>query len=260
MITSLNNDRVKRVCQLQSRRRAREKSGLFVIEGTKLARDAFEAGMPIAEVFYTFSYAESEEGQALLSELSTQSAALTIVDDAVMQAMSDTETPQGLLLTLPIPALESPSGTPFILIVSGVADPGNMGTIMRAAAAAGVPQMLVTSGTVDVTNPKVVRSAMGAHFRLPVQHLSWDSIADRLDEHVIFLAESGSGTPYFDVNWRQPCALIIGSEARGPGTRARQIAHAYVTIPMPGGMESLNVAMATSILLFEMVRQRTTGG
>jgi TrmH family RNA methyltransferase len=141
-------------------------------------------------------------------------------------------------------------------IIDGVSDPGNMGTILRAAAAAGVPLLIVTAGTVDLTNPKVLRSGMGAHFRLPVQHLSWKGIAERFSEHVIFLAEAGSGTPYFSVDWVQPSALIVSEEARGASEDAQRIAHVRVTIPMPGEMESLNVAMATSILLFEMVRQR----
>jgi TrmH family RNA methyltransferase len=257
MITSLSNERVKKVIGLQARRTARRKAGLFVIEGTRLVCDAVEAGVPFSEVFYTEEYGASAEGRAVLDAVSDKRGMLLAVDEPVMQAMSDTQTPQGILVTLPPPQLEVPEDYSFALIIDGVSDPGNMGTIMRAAASAGVPVMMVTSGTVDLTNPKVVRSAMGAHFRLPVQALSWQGIASRLADKAIFLADVRNGSPYYQVDWTQPCALIVSEEAHGASQEAVELAHAYVTIPMPGQMESLNVAMASSILLFEMVRQRS---
>ncbi len=256
MITSLSNERVKKVIGLQSRRIARRKAGLFVIEGTRLVRDAVEAEVPLSEVFYTDDFAASEEGRAVLDAVSDRRGMLLSVDEPVMQAMSDTQTPQGILVTLPLPELEIQEDYSFALIIDGVSNPGNMGTIMRAAASAGVPLMMITSGTVDLTNPKVVRSAMGAHFRLPVQALSWQGIASRLADKAIFLADVKNGSPYYQVDWTQPCALIVSEEAHGASREAVELAHAYVTIPMPGQMESLNVAMASSILLFEMVKQR----
>ena len=108
-----------------------------------------------------------------------------------MQAMSDTETPQGVLATLPLPDVRPPEDFAFALVSDAVSDPGNLGTIMRAAAAAAVPLLIVASGTVDPFNPKVVRSAMGAHFRLPVERLSWDGIRERLAGRAIFLADIG---------------------------------------------------------------------
>lgn len=260
MITSLNNERVKEVRALQARRRAREKARRFVVEGTRLLREAVLAGAPVSEVFYTEEFARSKEGRDLLGQLSELGPALVAVDDAVMQAMSDTETPQGVLATLPLPDVRPPEDFAFALVSDAVSDPGNLGTIMRAAAAAAVPLLIVASGTVDPFNPKVVRSAMGAHFRLPVERLSWDGIRERLAGRAIFLADIGSGAPYFDVDWLQPCALIVSDEAHGPSENAARLAHARVTIPMPGGTESLNVAMATSVLLFERVRQQAQSG
>ncbi len=257
MITSSNNERVKAVRGLQTRRRAREKAGRFVIEGSRLLHEAVQAGVPVAEVFYSEAYAASPEGQATLDVLSGSGALLAAVDERVMVEMSDTQTPQGVLAVLPVPRLEPPEDASFTLVVDAISDPGNLGTIMRVAAAAGVPLMIAASGTVDFTNPKVVRGAMGAHFRLPVERLSWEGIAARLEERAVFLAEAGSGTPYYRIDWTQPCALIVGGEARGSGDAAARLAHARVTIPMPGGMESLNVAMATSILVFEVARQRS---
>ncbi|MBN1428274.1 MAG: RNA methyltransferase [Anaerolineae bacterium] len=257
MITSTANERIKFVRSLQEQRRARHKSGKFVLEGANLISEAILSGSPIEDAFYTDDFIATPDGTAVLDGLSQAGAVLLAVSDAVMQAMSDTKTPQGILAVLPTPRLAPPAELTFALVIDAVSDPGNMGAIMRVAAAAAVPVMLVTTGTVDLTNPKVVRSAMGAHFRLPVQMLSWEGVAGRLTDHVIFIAESRHGAPYYQVDWSQPSALIVSDEAHGPSPEALQLAHARVTIPMPGGMESLNVAIASSILIFEMLRQRS---
>lgn len=257
MITSASNEHVKLVRSLQAQRRARHKAGRFVIEGTNLVLDAVAAGAEIDEVYYSEEFAGSPNGQSALETLSRSGAGLLAVADPVMRVMSDTQTPQGILAVLAVPHLPAPEDFSFALVIDAVSDPGNMGALMRVAAAAGVPLMLVTSGTVDLTNPKVVRSAMGAHFRLPVQMLSWEGIARRLADHAIFIAEAKGGAPYYQVDWRQPSALIVSDEAHGASREATQAAHARVTIPMPGGTESLNVAMASGILIYEMVRQRS---
>lgn len=253
MITSFDNERVKFVRALQSRRRARRKSSRFVAEGANLAREIIASQTSVETVFYTESFAANNID--LLDGLSSLTDAMLPVSDPVMASMSGTKTPQGIVAVLPFLNLDPPSNIPFVLIIDRVADPGNMGAVMRAAAGAGVPLMMVTAGTVDLTNPKVIRSAVGAHFRLPVQYLSWEGIAGRLSEHVIFLADPSGGAPYYQVDWTQPCALIISDEAHGPGNEARRLAHAQVTIPMPGGIESLNLATAASILIFEWARQ-----
>lgn len=227
------------------------------MEGMRLVHEAILAQAQVDEAYYTQAFAASEDGRAVLDDLSRLNATLVAVDESVMASMSDTQTPQGILCVLPIPRLEPPQDFSFALVVDRVADPGNLGTIMRAAAAAGVPLMIATSGTVDYTNPKVVRGAMGAHFRLPVERLSWEGAVSRLSGRAIFLADVRGGVPYYRVDWTQPCALVIGSEAHGPDEDALRLVHARVTIPMPGGMESLNVAMAASIFVFEMVRQRS---
>lgn len=258
MITSTSNEHVKLVRSLQAQRRARHKAGRFVLEGANLVLDAVAAGAALDQVFYTEEYASSPDGTSKLETLSRSGTGLLAVAEPVMRAMSDTLTPQGILAVIAIPALPAPEDFTFALVIDAISDPGNMGSLMRVAAAAGVPLMLVTSGTVDLTNPKVVRSAMGAHFRLPVQMLSWEGVARRLADHVIFIAEARGGAPYYQVDWTQPSALIVSDEAHGASQEARQVAHARVNIPMPGGMESINVAMASGILIYEMLRQRIT--
>ncbi len=180
-----------------------------------------------------------------------------------MKTASETETPQGLLVVLAHRALPIPISPDFLLILDGIRDPGNLGTILRTAAAAGVEAVLLAPGCADAWSPKVLRAAMGAHFHLPIQDLSWPEIRHILklsDKAMhIYLADSASGIPYTQADFRAPSVLIVGGEAYGAGKDATSLADEKVHIPMPGGSESLNAAVAASILLFEIVRQRARG-
>jgi TrmH family RNA methyltransferase len=142
------------------------------------------------------------------------------------------------------------------LVADRIADPGNLGTILRTALASGVEALFLTKGTVDPFNPKVVRGAMGAHFHLPIEILEPGALAQRLDDLEIWVAEAGQGMLYHEVNWRQPIALIISCEAHGPQPAIRSLAKGQVQIPMIGPTDSLNAAIAAAVILFEIVRQR----
>jgi TrmH family RNA methyltransferase len=147
-----------------------------------------------------------------------------------------------------------------VLVLDAVQDPGNVGTLLRSAEAAGVGQVLCGPGTGDVYSPKVVRAAMGAHFTLALQaDVSWDALAEmlRATPH-IYAAVGAATTPYYAADWRGPAALIIGNEAHGIGREALALATQQVCIPMQGQAESLNAAVAGSIILFEALRQRKT--
>jgi TrmH family RNA methyltransferase len=144
----------------------------------------------------------------------------------------------------------------LFLILDAVRDPGNLGTILRSGEAAGVGQVLLAPGTVDLYNPKVVRGAMGAHFRLPVFSHDWPDISKQTSGRAVWLAHAAGDTTYDAVDWTQPSALIVGGEASGAGQEAAQIATGRVSIPMTGGAESLNAAMAATVILFEAARQR----
>ena len=136
-----------------------------------------------------------------------------------------------------------------------------MGTLLRSAEAIDVAEVLCTTGTVDAYSPKVVRAAMGAHLRLALeQDLSWDATAERLSfvDHV-YAADAEASMPYYAADWRQPSALIIGNEARGLSENARLLARSLIGIPMRGRAESLNAAVAGSVILFEALRQRMRG-
>lgn len=251
MITSLTNAKVKYVRRLQAERRFRQEVGAFVVEGTRWLT---ELSRP-EQLFYTATWAARPEHQTLLHPflpLANQ------VSEEVMQAMSDTESPAGILAILPFPNLPFPPHPHQLLILDQIRDPGNLGTILRTSAAAGVSGVLLTPGCVDPFNPKVVRSGMGAHLRLPFRPESWPAIAQLTADRPIWLADARAQLPYTAVNWTQPTALIIGNEARGGGTQAEQLATGRIAIPIHAATESLNAAIATAIILFESLRQTTS--
>lgn len=254
MITSSANPKVKFVRGLQAKRAAREAEGLFVVEGVRLVEEAANAAAPPRLVFHTADL--DPRAQAVLQRLAARGAQVEAVTPAVLAAASDTQSPQGLLVLAPMPALPAPAALTLALVLDGLGDPGNLGAILRAASAAGVEAVFLAPGTVDPYNPKVVRAAMGAHFHLPIIAANWDDLARRLAGLDLWLAEARAGQPYHSVDWRQPSALIIGSEASGPSAPARRLAPRQVSIPMPGPAESLNAAIAAAVILFEAARQR----
>jgi len=256
MVTSLKNDKVKYVRALQSRRRVRQRERRFVFEGVRLVEEAARAGVAPAYVFYTEPAESDERGARLLETFRTASVPCYGVSDAVMVACSDTETPQGILAVLPIPDLSRPNHPTLTLILDRVRDPGNLGTILRTALAAGVEQVLLTPDTVDASNPKVIRAAMGAHLRLPVTVLGWDAITEAVTGCDVWLAATSGETVYTAVGWTRPVALIVGGEAGGAGKQAYALAQGQVSIPMAEGVESLNTAVAAAVILFEALQQR----
>ena len=253
MITSAQNERVKYVRSL-ARRRVRQREGRFVVEGTRLLDELGRAGIRPALAFYTTTWAETPTGQRLLPLVRTAGEGTWPVSETVMAACSDTQTPQGVLAVVPFLSLEPRPG--LLLILDGIRDPGNLGTILRSAESAGVGQVLLAPGTVDLYNPKVVRGAMGAHLRLPVLSHDWPAISKWASEHTVWLADAAAETAYDAVDWTRPCALIVGGEASGAGQEAANLTTGWVSIPMAGGADSLNAAMAATVILFEAARQR----
>jgi len=256
MITSLRNDKVKYVRKLQDQARIRAREQRFVLEGVRLVEEVVQVGLPPTFVFYTEALKEDRRGGDLVASLRAMGAPCYAVSEAVMESCSDTVTPQGVLVVLPLPNLPRPANPDFTLIIDRLRDPGNLGTILRTALSAGVEQVFLAPGTVDATNPKVVRAAMGAHLRLPVVDAEWNVIGEVVRGCDVWLAAAGAEIEYTAVDWTRPAALIIGSEAHGAGERARSLAQSRITIPMASEIESLNAAIATAIILFEAVRQR----
>jgi TrmH family RNA methyltransferase len=259
MITSNRNPKVQWIRLLNAHSRERSESQAFVVEGVRLVEEALRAGWIAHLVLHTGVL--DARGQAVLQGFAAQGAPVEQVSEQVMRHASDTQTPQGLLAVLGMQALSLPDKLDFIFIPDGVRDPGNLGTVLRTAVAAGVNLVCLPPGTVDVYAPKVLRAGMGAHFRLPLVAASWQEIDELLVKAGvrITLAAAGQGTPYTQADLRSPLALVVGGEAEGAGEYARNLAHQQVHIPMPGGSESLNAAVAAAVLMFEVVRQRQEG-
>jgi TrmH family RNA methyltransferase len=258
MITSIHNPRVQAVSKLQLQAKVRREKQEFVVEGVRLAEEALQAGWQAQLVLFTDQL--DQRGKAVVSGFLDKKIPAEEVSEAVMKAISGTETPQGILVVLSVRQLPIPEPPTFLLVLDGVRDPGNLGTILRTSLAAGVQAVLLAPGCVDAFSPKVVRGGMGAHFRLPILQPGWDGIRSILktpgSRLQVYLADSTAGVPYSCVDYHSPVAIIIGGEASGAGAESAALADEMVHIPMPGGSESLNVAVAAGILVFEVVRQR----
>lgn len=255
MISSPANPQVKRVRRLQNDRRFRYREQAFVVEGTRLLQEMVTDPRYLQALYYTQDWLADSANAALLASLPAASIAHEVGDE-VMGSMSATETAPGILAVANMMPLPLPSPPTMLLILDAVSNPGNLGAMLRTAAAAGVDAVLLGPGCVDMYNPKVVRGAMGAHFRLPIAQLDWDEIHSYAQPVKTWLSDTVGDVLYADVDWKRPSALIISNEARGAGHEARLLAQNSVTIPMAHETESLNAAMASAVILFEAFRQR----
>lgn len=254
MITSLSNERVRLVRALQSQRKAREREQALVVEGVRMAEEIVRARQPVRLVFH--DAALSPHLRALLNQMARLGAEIEEVTPGVMKACSEDTTPPGILAVLPSVSLPIPEVVQWALVADGITNPGNLGSLLRCAEAFGVQVVFLPPGTADPFSPKVLRGAMGAHFRLPLASVTWAELKDRLRDLRVFVAEAHRGAPCDQVDWRGRVALILGGETSGPGDQARSLATQAVRIPVRGEAESLNVAVACGILLFEAARLR----
>lgn len=260
MIASPANSHVKRIRSLAADRKDRRRERLFVLEGVRLVADALAHGGAIElALFAPDQLDQTEAGRELRAKLEHVPRAYPATSQ-VVAAAADTVHPQGVVALARWPEVE-PGRPGIILVLDAIQDPGNLGTLLRSAEAVGVAEVLCASGTADIYGPKVVRAAMGAHFRLAMeQDLGWEAVGERLFvvDHV-YAADADATMPYYAADWRQPSALIVGNEAHGLSEEARSLARNLVGVPMRGRAESLNAAVAGSVILFEALRQRTRG-
>jgi RNA methyltransferase, TrmH family len=260
VITSTANSHVKYIRSLAADRKERRRERMFVLEGVRLVADALASGAALELALYAPEPLEATAaGKALAARL-REIPRTYEASQQVVAAAADTVHPQGVVAAARWPTVE-PGRPGIVLVLDAVQDPGNLGTLLRSAEAVGVAEVLCAPGTADVYAPKVVRAAMGAHFRLAVeQELGWEAVDERLMavDHV-YAAEAGATMPYYAADWRQPSALLVGSEARGLSEDGRARATKLIGIPMRGGAESLNAAVAGSVILFEALRQRSLG-
>jgi RNA methyltransferase, TrmH family len=254
VITSSQNSKVKLVRALLGRARERREANAFVVEGVRLVEEAVNSNWGLRFALYDETL--NERGRSQVEGLRSRGFDVEMVSESLMRSLSETETPQGVLAVLDFKQLPIPDSPNFILIPDQVRDPGNLGTLLRTAAATGVDAVLLPPETTDAFAPKVVRSGMGAHFRLPIHSWTWDEIKSRTKALSIYLADM-DGQSCWKTDLRQPLALIVGGEADGASSAAHSLVTQKISLPMSENVESLNAGVAGSVLMFEVVRQRS---
>lgn len=261
VITSSSNQLIKDIRLLYKKKNRWERKEFF-IEGTRSVEQCLKSDGRIKHVVYS-SELLNEEGLNLIETLEDSKYKVFDTSAKVFKSISDTESPQGILAVVEIK--ESDFGdmlseNNFLILLDRVQDPGNLGTIIRTADAFGANGIIVTSGCVDVYNPKTVRSTMGSIFQIPVVHI--DDISEAIGllkgEHISIIASSLDTDTYsYDMDFKKDCALVIGNEGAGISTEVIEQSDQLVKIKMTGKAESLNAGIASGVLMYEVLRQRT---
>ncbi len=261
IITSTANQQVKQIIQLKNKAAKRAEQGVFLAEGIRLCRE-LPSGW-IERMYVSEPFLQKEENLQSLHRFLKEGIGYEVVSDAVYARLSDTKTPQGILCVARRPSYVladlMQADQTHLLILEGIQDPGNMGTIVRTAEGAGVTGIIMDAGCVDLFAPKTVRATMGSICRVPF--IRTNSLADTIQEVKrqgirIFAAHLSGRNDYDELDYTKGTAFLIGSEASGLKEETARQADVYLKIPMEGRLESLNAAMAAGILMYETARQR----
>ena len=261
MITSTKNEQVRHVQNLVKKSRDRREEGLYVAEGLRICRELDPKETVSLYVTEAFLEGPGKEGDTAgwLKHFCCDT-----VSEPVMRAMADTQTPQGILAvvrqkTYTLESILEGAECPCLMILETIQDPGNLGTIIRAGEGAGMTGIIMDRGTADIYNPKVIRSTMGSILRVPflyVPDLGKACLQAKKRGIRLFAAHLDGKQPYDREDYTGPCGFLIGNEANGLSDSVSALSDVYVKIPMKGKVESLNAAVAASVLMFEAARQR----
>lgn len=261
MITSNSNAKVKQLICWQKKRKSREEDGIYLVEGLRMFVEAPKD--KVREVYVSESFYQKRREEL---QLDTWGKKLEILSDSVYAHVSDTKTPQGVLVVMeqtkyPLEQFlkEKNGKKPLLMVLDNLQDPGNLGTILRAGEAAGVTGIILSSDCVDVYNPKVIRSTMGSMFRMPFVYVEdlMQTLRELKDHDIHTYAAHLKGKhSYEEEDYASGTAFLIGNEGNGLREEVAEEAEIYIKIPMCGEVESLNAAIAASVLMFEAARQR----
>lgn len=259
MIASTGNTKVKRLANLMKKKKARDGEKVYLVEGIRMFREVPKEDL--LEVYASESFYKKEE--ILIHEiLEGTSVREEILTDTVYAYVSDTKTPQGILCVVKQKDYEIKKlleEKTQLMILEHLQDPGNLGTIFRTAEAAGVTGILMDKGCVDIYNPKTIRSTMGAIYRVPFIYTEelHKTMKDLQSQGVkIYAAHLEDSLDYDLPDYTAPTAFLIGNEGNGLTRETADLADQYIKIPMEGQVESLNAAVAATVLMFEAARQR----
>jgi len=259
---NLSKEKLKKIYKLKTEK-GREKEGKFLIEGLHLCEEALFSFWEVELLLFSLEFIRSARGKKLLEEFRERGIGLFSIKRKDMEKLAHTKTPQGIMgvvnkkeFFLEKTFLKKAT---FLLGLDNIRDPGNLGTIIRTADAAGTDGVLLSKGCVELYNPKVVRSTIGSVFHLPViEKLELKDIILELKSSgfKIFASEVRRGKDYIKINYPEKICLLIGSEASGIDKEVLHLADERIKIPIYGKAESLNASVAAGILLYEMVRKK----
>lgn len=252
MITSGTNAQIKNLVRLQKSGKTRREQGVFIAEGLRLFRE-----IPMEQIVKAYVTEEFlEKNEALIQKVDYE-----VVAQNVLKEAADTKTPQGILAVVKQCVHQTEEllkqESPCLLVLENVQDPGNLGTMIRTAEGAGVQGILISEDTVDIYNPKVIRSTMGSIFRVPFVVMSMEEILKFLREHhITSYAAHLDGKDFYEEDYKKACAFFIGNEGNGLTDKTSKQTDRKIKIPMYGKVESLNAAIAATVLMYEAMRQR----
>ncbi len=257
-ITSSANKHIRDIIQIRETR-AKFRHAAFLVEGPHPVEMALAAGVQIKEVFVTEAFINAKEHRTLLGKVT---AAIFEVSEQVLNKITDTETPQGIVALAgytpgKLDAL-SLKENPLLVVLDAIQDPGNLGTIIRTADAAGADAVILLPGTCDAFMPKVIRATAGSLFNVPLLYAEPAALVEWLSKHKVPLAVTAAdaGKTVFDTDLSRGIAIAFGNEAHGVSDQLRKAADRFLNIPILGKAESLNVGTSAAICLYEAVRQR----
>lgn len=261
-ITSMKNPMIKEIKSLY-RKKERMKSKSFIIEGIKIIEEAIDHSYPIKNIIYTDKLMDTKGGPEFYQTIRDREE-LIYVGNNIFKEISDTENPQGVLAIAKFQFEDldklKDKENPALIFLDRLQDPGNMGTIIRTADAFNFDGLIITDGSVDPYNPKVVRATMGSIFRLPIYYIE-DSLRglNKLKENRlrIFSTSLEGSLPIYDIDYTDGFILVIGNESTGVSDEIFSLSDRLIRIPMPGKAESLNAGVAASIIMYEGMKQRS---
>lgn len=256
MITSSNNIQIKNLIKLQKSSKERKKQKKFVVEGKKMCEEA--SSLELVEKLYISETIWNETKNGTFQDIPYE-----VVSDPILKEVSDTMTPQGSMAIVHMPmhqkkAIFSVEKGSF-LFLENVRDPGNLGTMIRTAEGAGITGVIISKESVDIYNPKVIRSTMGSIYRVPFVYVEdFEAILKEAKENgiTLYATDLQGKKDYDQENYRTKCGIIIGNEANGITQETREITDFLIKIPMCGSVESLNAGVAAAIMMYEIYRQK----
>ncbi len=265
-ITSHLNPLIKETLRIKTKH-AIYRHEAFLIEGPHLVEMALlSKNAAIKKIFFTPEFAHGKDGQSLLRLVDKSDAHFIETTENILSRLSDTESPQGIVAAVSYKRIGLKEivfrGTPFLVICDEIQDPGNLGTIIRTSDAAGADAVIIMPNTCDPFMPKALRSTAGSIFNVPVVYSDMSELSGYCETRGIdlYVADMRSNLSVYDADLKKPLAVVFGNEARGASETLRKKAKQSIMIPIVGKAESLNVAMAASICLYETVRQRMFEG